>query len=53
MQGRKYAREETNSPVFSSFSFASFWSLPYWGLWELRVCVTASTVPPHFSTGWI
>lgn len=44
---------EPSSPVLSSFSFASFWSLPDWGLWELCVCVTASTIPLHFSLGWI
>ena len=37
-----------SSPVLSSFSFASFWSLPYWGLWELCTCATASTIPLHF-----
>ena len=42
-----------SSPFLSSFSFASFWSLPYWGLWELCICVTASTIPLHFSLGWI
>ena len=40
-------------PVLSSFGFASFWSLPYWGLWELCVCVTASIIPLLFSLGWI
>ena len=45
---------EPRSPVLSSFSFASFWSLPYWGLWELCICVIpASTIPLHFSLGWI
>ena len=45
---------EPSSPVFSSFSFASFWSLRYWGLWELCICVIpASTIPLHFNLGWI
>ena len=44
---------EPSSPVLSSFNFASFWSLPYWGLWDLCLCVTASTIPLHFSLGWI
>ena len=44
---------EPSSPVLFSFSFASFWSLPYWGLWEQCVCVTVSPIPLHFSLGWI
>ena len=44
---------EPSSPVLFSFSFASFWSLPYWGLWGLCVCVTASTIPLHFNLACI
>ena len=44
---------EPSSPALSSLSFASCWSLPYWGLWELCVCVTASIIPLHFSLGRI
>ena len=44
---------EPSSPVLASFSFASFWSLPSWGLWELCRWVTASAIPLRFRLGWI
>lgn len=52
-QARKYARKGIKLFCFIFFYFCFLLSLPYWGLWELRVCITALTTTSHFSTGWI